>query len=136
MDSNKINIAKGKYAIGVQTLKKDADEPSAMANYLSQVAIVTNEEDIFALSLLLQSQTTITGFQVENNQGEFMDAMEKQIDEEMDRRYEMFKLDYLPANLNVRVQYEVEHEGKSFEGDEELRLAFIEESLEKLPENN
>lgn len=132
MDQTIIHIEKGKYAIGVQALKKDADEPSAMANYLSQMAVVTKQDEFITLSLLLQSQQTITGFQVENHAGEFIEAVDKQIDEEMDRRFEMFELKNLPTNLNVRVQYEVEHEGKSFKGDEILRLSFVEKSLEKI----
>ena len=132
MDQAVINIEEGKYAIGVQTLKKDENEASAMANYLSQKAIVTKQDEFFTLSLLLQSQTTITGFQIENEADEFVEATESQIDEETDRRFEMFELEHLPSILNVRVQYEVDHEGQKFKGDEALRLNFNEESLEKL----
>lgn len=132
MSENTIQVEQGKYAIGLQTLKKDADEPSAMANYLSQMAVVTKEEDIFTLSLLLQSQETITGFQIEDENGTFVEAIEKQVDTGMDRRYEMFTITSLPKHLRARVQYEVEHEGKSFKGDEILRLSFIEDSLEPL----
>lgn len=132
MQQKEIKMEDGKYAIGVETLQKDADEPSAMANYLSKTAIVTKQDDILRLSLLLQSQKTITGFQVENQAGEWGEAIEQQIDNEMDRRFEMFALDFLPPILNVRVQYEVDHEGQKFKGDEMLRLSFAEESLEKL----
>lgn len=132
MEQEILTIAEGKYAIAVKTLKKDADEPSAMANYLSQMAIITKQDQFLTLSLLLQSQKTITGFQVDNQAGEFVEAVEKQVDEEMDRRFEMFELNHLPATLHVRVQYEVEHEGRAFKGDEELRLSFDQESLEKL----
>lgn len=132
MTQTVIEIEEGKYAIGVQTLQKNADEPSAMANYLSQTAIVTKQGDHLTLSLLLQGQKTITGFQVENQAGEFVEAIEKQVDEEMDRRFEMFEIDRLYSILNVRVQYELEHEGRNFKGDEELRLTFDKESLENL----
>lgn len=132
MGKTDINIEEGKYAIGVETLQKDTDEPSAMANYLSKIAIVTRQDDILRLSLLLQSQKTITGFQVENQAGELAEAIEKKVDDEMDRRFEMFELEHLPSILNVRVQYEVDHEGQKFKGDEALRLNFNEESLEKL----
>lgn len=132
MGQTVINIEEGKYAIGVQTLKKDENEPSAMANYLSQKAIVSKQGEFFTLSLLLQSQKTITGFQVENQAGELVEAIEKQVDLEMDRRFEMFEIEQLPAILHARVQYEVEHEGRSFKGDEVLRLSFDEQSLEKL----
>src|SRR5699024_3360307 len=131
-DKTIINIEEGKYAIGVQTLKKDENEASAMANYLSQKAIVTKQNELFTLSLLLQSQTTITGFQIENEAGEFVEATESQIDEETDRRFEMFELSHLPGILHARVQYEVEHDGRSFKGDEVLRLSFDAQSLEKL----
>ncbi len=127
-----IPIEEGKYGIRLQALKKDADEPSAMANYLSQMAIVTKQDDLLTLSLLLQSQQTITGVQIENQTGEFVEAIEKQVDEEMDRRFEMFTLAELPAIIHARVQYEVEHEGKSLKGDEVLRLSFFGESLEKV----
>ena len=132
MDQEVIKMGAGKYGIRVQTLKKDENEPSAMANYLSQMAVVTKQDEKITLSLLLQSQKTITGFQVENEAGEFVVAAESQIDEEMDRRFEMFKLSHLPAILHARVQYEVEHEGRSFKGDEVLRLSFDAQSLEKL----
>lgn len=132
MDQTIINVEEGKYAIGLQAWKKDVDEPSAMANYLSQVAVVTKEQELFTLSLLLQSQQTITGFQIETDVGEFIEAIGKKVDEEMERRYEMFHLNHLPAILKARVQYEVEHEGKSFKGDEILRLSFIEDSLKEL----
>lgn len=132
MSQSIIDLDEGKYAIGVQTLQKDEDEPSAMANYLSQTAVVTNQEGVLTLSLLIQLQKTITGFQVENQAGELMDAIDVQVNDEADRRFEMFKLDQLPSILNVRVQYEIEHEGQNFKGDEPLRLSFDEESLEKL----
>lgn len=132
MKQTDIDIEEGKYAIGVETLKQDIDEPSAMANYLSKMAIVTRQDNFLTLSLLLQNQKTITGFQVESQTGEWVEAIEKQVDDEMDRRFEMFELAHLTSIINVRVQYEVEHEGQSFEGDEALRLSFDEESLEKL----
>lgn len=127
-----IQLDNGKYSISLRALKIDEDEPSAMANYLSQVAIVTKQDNFLTLSLLFQSEQTITGFQVKRQDGEFVEAIEKQINEEMERRSEAFELDILPVNLHVRVQYEVEHEGKSLKGDEALRLVFAEDSLEKL----
>lgn len=131
-DQTIIHVEQGKYAIGVEALKKDTDEASAMANYLSKMAIVTREGEFLSLSILLQSQQTITGFQIENHLGEYIEATDSQIDEEMDRRFEMFELETLPANLYAQVQYEVEHEGKSFKGDEILRLTFDQNTVEKI----
>lgn len=132
MAETTIQLENGTYSIQLQTLKKDEDELSAMANYLSQVAVVTKQDDFLVLSLLFQSEQTITGFQVERQDGEFVEAIEKKIDEEMERRSEAFELDALPKNLFARVQYEVEHEGNTFKGDETLRLVFAEDSLEKV----
>src|SRR5699024_11134309 len=126
-----IEMKNGKYTIQLQALKKDEDEPSAMADYLSQVAIVTKHEDHVTLTLLFQSEKTITGFQIQQADGELIEAIEKHVDPEMERRAEAFSLPNLPASLPVRVQYEVEHEGKSFKGDEMLRLVFSHDSLEK-----
>lgn len=127
-----IHIDEGKYAIGVQTLQKESDEPSAMAGYLSHSAIVTKQDGSFTLSVMFKGQKTITGFQVENQAGEFMEAVEMQVNEETDMRFEMFELDLLTAVMNVRVQYEVDHDGQKFKGDEALRLVFDEDSLDKL----
>lgn len=132
MVASTIQLENGRYSIQLQTLKKDEDELSAMANYLSQVAVVTKQDDLLVLSLLFQSEQTITGFQIERQDGEFIEAIEKQVDEEMERRSEAFELDALPKNLFARVQYEVEHEENTFKGDEILRLVFAEESLEKV----
>ena len=127
-----MNLEKGKYAIPLEALKKDEDTPSAMADYLSNFAVVTKKDENLTLSLLLYNQQIITGLQIENHEGEFTEAIANQVDEEKNWRYEMFELNNLPNNLNVRVQYEVEHEGKSFKGDEVLRLSFAADSIEKL----
>jgi len=127
-----MNLEKGKYAIPLQALKKDEDAPSAMADYLSNFAVVTKKDENLTLSLLLYNQQIITGLQIENHEEEFTEAIAKQVDEEKNWRYEMFELNNLPSSLNVRVQYEVEHEGKSFKGDEVLRLSFATDSIEKL----
>lgn len=127
-----IQIDEGKYMIDVQTLKKETDEPSAMASYLSPSAIVTNQDDSLYLTVMFMDQKTIVGFQVENQTGEWVEAIDQQVNEEANSRYEMFNLDRLMSPLNVRVQYEIIHEGQKITGDEELRLAFEEESLEKL----
>lgn len=131
-----ITLDNGKYAIQFQALKKDNDEPSVMADYLSQVAVVTKQDDFLALSLLFQSEQTITGFQIDRGDGEFVEAIEKHVDEEMERRSEAFALNTLHKHMPVRVQYEVAHEGKTFEGDEMLRLVFDEDSLKKVDESS
>src|SRR5699024_1016734 len=127
-----ITLNNGKYAIHLQTLKKDTDEASVMTDYLSQVAVVTKQDDFLALSLLLQSEQTITGFQIDRGDGEFVEAIDKHVDEEMERRSEAFEINTLHKDTLARVQYEVAHEGKTFKGDETFRLVFDEDSLEKV----
>ncbi len=127
-----IQIDEGKYVIEVQTLKKDADEASAMADYLSQSAIITNQDDKLYLTVMFMDHKTITGFQVKNESGEWIEAIDQQVNEETNNRFEMFELHQLTSPLSVRVQYEVMHGEQNFSGDEELRLAFDEESLENV----
>lgn len=50
----------------------------------------------------------------------------------MGRRYEMFQLQVIPATITARVQYEIKHEGSSFNGDEVFRIVFAEKTLERL----
>ncbi len=127
-----INIDEGKYAIKLQAMKKDEDEPSAMGTYLSNSATVTKEADSVTLTITLLDDKIITGFQVNDHAGEEITASDKKVDDEANTRDEMFKLDQLTTPLHVRVQYEVEYEGQVMKGDEELRLVFDEASLEKV----
>lgn len=121
-----------KFAIDVQALKETSDEPSIMLQYLSQVAMVERVEEGVRLSLLLQSQDVITGFQVKDERGEWVAAVDAHINEEMNRRVELFALERLPETLHVRVQYEAPYEGGTFKGDEPLRLVFDASSIQPL----
>lgn len=125
-----IPIEEGKYIIRVRTLQEEKDEPSAMADYLSDSAIISNVDGSLNLTLMLKDHQTITGFQVENQE-----AIDKHVNEESNMRFEMFELDQLPVLLPVRVQYEVEYGGKEIKGDEALRLSFDEDSLEAVEQS-
>lgn len=127
-----LNIEEGKYVIHVRTLKHGTNEPSAMADYLSESAIVTNQNGLVYLTLMFNDHKIITGFQVENELGEMVESIEEQVNEETNSRFEMFELERLTSPLHVRVQYEVEFQGNHMKGDEKLSLAFDEASLEKL----
>lgn len=127
-----ILVDEGKYVIHVQTLKMETDEPSAMANYLSESAIVTNEGGSLYVTFMLMDHQIVTGFQIEDEAGELIQAADKQVNEESNTRFEMFQLGQLPILLHIRVQYEVEHEGQTMKGDEALRLSFDENSLERV----
>src|SRR5699024_4757106 len=82
MEKDTVQMENGKYTIQLQALKKDTDEPSVMADYLSQVAIVTKHDDHVTMTLLFQSEKTITGFQVQEEDGELIEAIEKHVDPE------------------------------------------------------
>ncbi|WP_060678786.1 NEAT domain-containing protein [Virgibacillus halodenitrificans] len=127
-----INVDEGKYAITIQAMKKNEDEPSAMANFLSESAIIKNQEGSLSLIITLLDAKTITGFQVENQAGEQIHAFDKQLDEEANTRDETFEIDQLTTSIVARVQYEATYQGQKIQGDEEIRLIFDEESLEKM----
>ena len=93
-----INLEKGKYAIPLQALKKDEDAPSAMTDYLSNFAVVTKKDDKLTLSIILYNQQIITDLQIKNHEKAFTEAIEEQVNEEKNWRYEMFELNYLPSN--------------------------------------
>lgn len=127
-----IQVGEGKYIIHVETLKLDTDEPSAMANFLAESAIVTNEEGVLYATFMFMDHKVVTGFQVKNEAGEFIQATDEQVNEEDNTRFEMFQLSQLPSLLHVKVQYEIEHDGQMMKGDEALRLSFDESSLERI----
>src|SRR5690625_4798455 len=120
-----IHAEEGRYVIHVRTLQEDKEEPSAMAGYLSESAIITNLNGSLSMTLMLKDNHTITRLHAEDQE-----AIEKQVNDETNMLYEMFELDRLPDYLPVRVQYEVEYGGKEIKGDEALRLYFDEASLE------
>ena len=121
---NEINIGDGNHKIGVRTHKMETVEPSAMADYLGETASMTIIDDKIKLTLTITDHKTITGFQVENQAGELIEATDKQVNEEANKRDETFELDHLRSPLNVQVQYAVEHSGREIKGDEGLRLSF------------
>lgn len=132
MTQSVINIEEGKHVITVQAFKMEEDEPSAMDNYLSMSAIISNENDEITLSLMFGDNKTITGFQIQNTAGELIEATDKHVNEEANTRYEMFKVDQITTEIPARVQYEAEFQGQTIKGDEEMRLRFDESTLEKI----
>lgn len=127
-----LNIDDGVYKVNVQALKLDEDSISAMANYLGESVIIGKSENICSLTVLLLDHKTITGLQVKNSTGDEIFAVEKKINEEANNRQELFRISSLTNPLIIRVQYEAEFQGGTFNGDESLRLVFDEESLKKI----
>lgn len=128
-----IKLEDGKYAVRVQALKKEADEPSAMEPYLGEVAIVTVTAGKNYLTLMLREQDMITNFQLLHG-GHPIERRNSHVNEELNNRYEIFELEELQATVIARVQYELFHEGREIKGDEQLRLVLDEESVQDLEE--
>ena len=127
-----IQVNHGKYSIDVHAIKKDSDEASAMAGYLSKTAMVTNEDNSLFLTIVLKKSDMITGFQIENQDGQKFESIEKHVNEDTGERFELFQLDCLVSPLSAHVQYEAELEGQKIQGDEELRLVFNETYMERI----
>lgn len=130
MKYKKIPLDEGKYVIQVEALKIDKDEPSAMAPYLSNNSIVTKEAEKTFLTLMLLEEHIITKFQIQIEQDDFITCVNTHKDESSQTRYEIFQLNQLQTIHQARVQYEVEHEGQTFSGDEILRLSFDADSIQ------
>lgn len=132
MEKNSIELNEGKYVVQIQAMKIDTDEPSAMAPYLANNAIITYEKGLYFLTLMIQEEKVVTGFQIQTESGTFTPSIEQQIDNEAKVRYEIFQLDQLSTILSARVQYKVDHEGKVFEGDETLRLMLDSKTIQNV----
>lgn len=126
-----IELDEGDFIIEVSTLKKDEDEPSAMAAYLGLATAVAKKDGIIHLTVRIADNEIIKGFQIENDAGELVEAIGQQVDEEGNQRAETFELSQLKTQLNVQVQYAVSHGGQVIKGDEALRLVFDKMSLTK-----
>src|SRR5699024_2005047 len=132
MDRKPIDLKEGKYVIQVEAMKKSEDETSAMSPYLSNNTILTKLSSQFYVTLMLNEEQTITGLQIKNKHDEYTNSIDQHIDTASNTRYEIFQLDEFQTILNARVQYKVEHDGKTFEGDEELRLVFDAQSSQNV----
>lgn len=134
MESTDIQLEEGKYVIQVAAIKKNNEESSAMAPYLSNNSIATNESGTTFVTLMLVQEHIITGLQIKNEHGNYIECINSHKDEEASTRYEIFQLSNLQTIHEARVQYEIEHEGRLIKGDEELRLFFDATSLQNVDE--
>jgi len=129
-----ITLDDGKFLVNVQAIQQHSNETSAMQPYLSHHAILTKEKENIFLTLMIQEQKVITGLQVIDENREAITSFERQVDEENGIRYEIFQLPQLFTLMSIQVQYEVEHKGDTFTGDEPLRLYFDPESVQNVEE--
>lgn|SRR5690625_163065 len=126
-----MSLQEGKYVIFVDAMKKDTDEESAMAPYLGETAIVSKIDEKLYITFMLMEQEIITNFQLSNGD-EFYEAIDKQVNEELNNRYEMFQIKELTDSIVARVQYKVTYEGRKIDGDEQLRLVLDPHSLKNV----
>lgn len=124
-------LTEGKYIIRLKALHKELDETSEVANYFATTAIITKETNLLTMTLMMVYHETILGLQIED-EGEWLEATEQTIDEDLNRRYELFELTSLSDIMTARVQYELGFEGRVIKSDEEVRLEFDTDSLEKV----
>ena len=122
MENEPIHLNEGKYVIPVEAIKKDSDELSAMAPLLDKNSLITKQSNFLFIALIIRDEHVITGLQLKNESGIWVEAKEKQTDEQSNIRYEVFDIGTLHHMIDARVQYEVEQNGQTFSGDEELRL--------------
>lgn len=132
MEFKIIHLNEGKYVVQVQAMKKEENELSAMAPYLSNNSIITKESGEIFVTLKILEEQIITGLQIKNDNGEYTEHINFLKDEEAKARYENFQLESFQSIHHARVQYEVNHEGEIIKGDEELRLVFDDQSVQNV----
>lgn len=124
-------LSEGKYTIDLSVLHKELEDLSTMANYLASSAIVTKGADFLTITLMILDHQTVLGFQIDDNE-DWVEAINLTVDDERNRRYELFELSDFKEDMTGRVQYELGYEGRIIKGDEEVRLVFDMESLEAI----
>lgn len=123
------SLNEGKYIVDIELMQKDSNELSEIANYLAKRAIITKEQNILTMTLLVLDNGSILGLQLEGN-NEWVEADLYNVDDETNRRYELFELDHLTEIISARAQYEYNYEGRIMKADEELKLAIDQSSIE------
>src|SRR5699024_8135210 len=124
-------IAEGKYILKFKVLHKELDQASTMANDIADSAVLTKVADFLTITLMLIDSLTVLGFQIENK-GDWIEPINQKMDDDKNRRYELYELEEISENMVARVQYELGYEGRIIKGDEELRLEFDLDNLDPI----
>lgn len=122
-------LTEGKYMIDLELLHKDSNQVSEIANYLAKRAVITKEKNILTMTLLVLDNGSILGLQLEGN-NEWLEAAEYKVDDETNRRFELFELSRLSETISARAQYEYNYEGRIMKADEELKITLDQTSIE------
>lgn len=123
------SLTKGKYMVDLELLHKDSNQVSEIANYLAKRAVITKEKNILTMTLLVLDNGSILGLQLEGN-NEWVEAAEYKVDDETNRRFELFELSRLSETISARAQYEYNYEGRIMKADEELKITLDQTSIE------
>src|SRR5699024_12736229 len=102
-------IAEGKYILNFKVLHKELDQASTMANYIAVSAILTKGADFLTITLMLIDSQTVLGFQIENK-GDWIEPINQKMDDEKNRRYELYELEQISDITDPRMQYELVYE--------------------------
>src|SRR5699024_1432033 len=109
-------IAEGKYIFNLKLLLKELNKASTLENYIANSAILTKGADFLTITLMLIDSQTVLGFQIENK-GDWIEPINQKMDDEKNRRYELYELEEISENMAARVQYELGYEGRIIKGD-------------------
>src|SRR5699024_2415055 len=124
-------IAEGKYILNFKVLHKELDQAATMANYIADSAVLTKGADILTINLMLIDSQIVLVIKSEDKYNG-SDQINQKMDDEKNRRYELYELEEISEIMGGRVQYELGYEGRIIKGDEELRLEFDLDNLEPI----
>ena len=120
-----LNLEDGNYTIDFEALHAEEDKVSGMARYIDKPASLSVTGDKSLLTLTINNDKTVTGFQVENN-GELNQEIAKKINKEANTREITFEIDNMASVVNAQVQYTA----GGHNGDQPLRLSFEKDSIQ------
>ncbi len=123
------SLTEGKYMVDLELLHKDSNQVSEIANYLAKRAVITKEKNLLTMTFLVLDNGSILGLQLEGN-NEWVEAAEYKVDDETNRRFELFELSGLSETISARVQYEYNYEGRIMKADEELKITLDQTNIE------
>lgn len=122
-----IELKDGHYTIEFQALHAEEDKNSAIERYLNNPTKLSVKDGKVFVTITINDHQTVTGFQLENN-GKLIEPTDIKADESSNTREVTYELDKLLNFVKAQVQYKV----GNYNGNQSLRLAFKEETLQKL----
>ncbi|WP_342508648.1 NEAT domain-containing protein [Sporosarcina sp. FSL K6-2383] len=122
----------GAYTIGFEALHETEDKASSMGRYIDASAALTVKDGKNLVALTLTNNEQITAFQVEQEDGKYVDATVIDTDEKADTRVVGFEVADLSAIMNAKVTVFVA--AANHTGNYTVRLAFDQKSIKAATE--